>query len=66
MERSALSARFPLHGDHCFKITADRGGTVSAMEYGRPCHGVGSAMTPPELPILDPPYSTESVLMSSR
>ena len=56
--------RWPLDGLPCgsgrfgqdgLKTTTARGGNVSGTEYGCPCHGLGSAPTPPAFPTLPPP-----------
>src|SRR5581483_5895063 len=46
--------------------TTASGGSTSSADHGCPCHGDGSASTPPRLPTLEPPYSSESVLSASR
>ena len=42
------------------------GGSRNAADAGRPCHICGSASTTPRLPTPDPPYSSASVLSTSR
>ena len=49
-----------------FRNSAASGGKVSFREYGRPCTGYSSAMTPPEFPMPLPPYSLASLLRISR
>ena len=39
---------------------------MTPAEYGRPCSGSSRAATPPRFPTPDPPYSTASVLTTSR
>src|SRR4029077_3836988 len=45
--------------------TAANGGSVSSIENGRPCCSIGSAITPPPLPIPLPAYSLPSLLSFS-
>src|SRR5262245_10213917 len=53
-------------GQDGLRTRTARGGSVSASEYGCPCHGLSSAHTPPSFPRLLPPYSPASLLISSR
>src|SRR5215472_4511823 len=42
-------------GSTAVKKTAESGGNVADTEYGRPCHGSATAVTPPMLPQPLPP-----------
>src|SRR5262245_12799165 len=53
-------------GQDGLRTRTARGGSVSASEYGCPCHGLSSAHAPPSFPRLLPPYSPASLLISSR
>jgi hypothetical protein len=48
------------------KKRAASGGRVSMSEHACPCQGMASALTPPELPTLLPPYAAPSVFRTSR
>src|SRR5262249_62226307 len=64
-----LSFTFQVEGvltSGLMKKTTASGGRVSSSEYGRPCCGIGTAVTAPLFPKPCPSYSRASLFSTSR